>query len=126
MASRSIAMARPRRRISTGRSAWAIRTICRAITTAMIAATTGDAAPTRTQPQNPISTMARNADSKPVLRQATRQDTRKPIDTQAHSLRGGGYEGPRIKENRSDITQVAAYEPGHKGKKQKLRPRWPY
>src|SRR5262245_28050696 len=61
-----------------------------------------------------------------IERQKTKQDTRKPIDTQAHSLRGGGYEGPRIKENRSDITQVAAYEPGHKGKKQKLRPRWPY
>jgi hypothetical protein len=49
-----------------------------------------------------------------------------PARPQAETLRGSGYEGPRINKGRSDIEQVTAYEPGHKGKQQKLRKRWPY
>jgi len=60
-------------------------------------------------------------------RQLTKQpNMRKPIDTNAHSLRGGGYEGPRINKNRDDIRQVKAFETNIKGGKQKARPRWPY
>jgi len=39
-------------------------------------------------------------------------------------LRGGGYGGPSINKGRDDITQVAAYEPGIKGKTQKRRGKW--
>ena len=39
-------------------------------------------------------------------------------------LRGGAYGGPSINKDRDNITQVAAYEPGIKGKTQKRRGRW--
>ena len=42
----------------------------------------------------------------------------------ATGLRGGGYKGPQINKGRSDVTQVAAYTPGHKGKQQKRRGKW--
>jgi hypothetical protein len=41
-------------------------------------------------------------------------------------LRGGAYDGPHVNKGRTDIKQVEAYTPGHKGKSQKLRPKWPY
>jgi len=60
-------------------------------------------------------------------RQKVKQDMRPPVDRQAKGLRGGGYDGPRINGDRSDIHQVQAYDPGYKGaKKPKLRPKWPY
>jgi hypothetical protein len=59
------------------------------------------------------------------LREPTKPDLRKPIDTQARGLRGGAYEGPRVNKGRDDIYAVRAYEPGHKGAtKPKLRKPW--
>jgi len=56
----------------------------------------------------------------------TKQDSRPPREQRSSGLRGGAYDGPNINKGRSEVTQVAAYEPGHKGKQQKLRPKWPY
>jgi hypothetical protein len=52
-------------------------------------------------------------------------DLRRPIDTQAHGLRGGAYAGPKIKQNRDDIEQVAAYSPGMQGAKKPKARKWP-
>jgi hypothetical protein len=57
-------------------------------------------------------------------RQPVKPDKRRPIDTQAHGLRGGAYAGPSVKKNRDDIEQVAAYSPGHKGAKKPKAGKW--
>src|SRR5262245_31205641 len=67
-----------------------------------------------------------NADNEMIKRHSTKQETRRSVDRQAKGLRGGAYDGPHINKDCSDITQVRAYEPGHKGKQQKSRPKWPY
>jgi len=59
-------------------------------------------------------------------RLTTKQDMRPPREQRSSGLRGGAYGGPSVNKNRSDITQVAAYEPGIKGKTQKRRSKWPY
>jgi hypothetical protein len=66
--------------------------------------------------------------SKPVLRQAARQDRRKPIDTQAHSLRGGGY-GTDLHDvhgwaRAGDATKNPTFDHGIKRKQQKIRKPW--
>jgi len=57
----------------------------------------------------------------------TKQSSMRPRPLpRSTGLRGGGYKGPQINEDRSDVTQIAAYEEGHKGQQQKRRPKWPY
>jgi hypothetical protein len=60
-------------------------------------------------------------------RQSSKQpDLWPPKEPRSSGLRGGAYDKPHVNKGRSDITQVEAYSPGHKGKTQKLRPRWGY
>jgi len=56
----------------------------------------------------------------------TKQSDLRPLKGPPSSgLRGGAYGGPSVNKGRSDITQVAAYEPGHKGAKPpKSRKQW--
>jgi hypothetical protein len=60
-----------------------------------------------------------------IKRRSTKQPDMRPIKGPSSSgLRGGGYDGPRVIGDRDDIKQVAAYDPGHKGKQQKARGPW--
>jgi len=59
-------------------------------------------------------------------RQPTRQPNMRPVAPKPSTKRGGGYDGPHVIKDRDDIHKVSAYDPGIKGKQQKLRPRWPY
>lgn len=49
---------------------------------------------------------------------------RPPKGPPSSGLRGGAYGAPHVNKNRDDITQVAAYSPGIKGKTQKRRAKW--
>jgi len=55
----------------------------------------------------------------------SKQPTLRPLKgPRSGGLRGGAYGSPSINKGRDDITQVAAYTPGIKGKTQKRRTKW--
>jgi len=60
-----------------------------------------------------------------IPRKPSKQPSLRPLKgPRSSGLRGGAYGGPSINKGREDITQVAAYTPGIKGKTQKRRTKW--